>query len=501
VVDVGPGEAARRLPSPCIVVLVGPSGSGKSTWAAQHFRADQIVSSDALRAVVGEGPYDVAASTDAFAVLEDVVARRVARRLTTVVDTLGLEPQRRQAWLQLGRQHGMACVAVGFDTSPAECRARNRLRDVPVPAAVLTGQLRAWPAVREALESEGYDLVLTPEPVRAAPATVAATARLAVAQRDAPVGLRFGLHIPAFSWPGGPGELGPRLRAIAATAEQAGFDSIWVLDHFRQIRLFGRPWDDMLESYTVLAHLAAVTERVRLGAMVTGITYRNVAHLGKIVATLDVLSGGRAVCGLGLAWMEEEHRAYGWPFPPRSERYALLEDALELLPLLWGPGTPAFEGRVLRVPEALCYPRPLQAHLPILLGGGGERRTLRLVARLADACNIIGGAPVVQRKLEVLHRHCAAVGRDPATIEVTQLSTTLVGRDTAEVDALVERLRPRRVGSERYAAHVNAGTVDDQVGRFRALADAGVELAVVSLPDLADTAALERFAEVIAPFR
>ena len=340
-----------------------------------------------------------------------------------------------------------------------------------------------------------------PSRSRVAPPSVAAASRLTATQRERPVGLRFGLHIPAFTWSGGPSEIGPRLRAIAVAAEEAGFDSLWVLDHFRQIPLFGRPWEDMLESYTALAHLAAVTERVRLGAMVTGITYRNVAHLGKIVATLDVLSGGRAVCGLGLAWMEDEHRAYGWPFPSRAERYALLEDALQLLPLLWGPGTPSFQGRVLDVPEALCYPRPLQAKVPILVGGGGERRTLRLVARHADGCNIIGDVPVVRRKLEVLRQHCADAGRDPSTIEVTQLSTTLVGRDAAEVDALVEQHRPRRVGAERYAAHVNAGTVADQVGRFRALADEGVDLAVVSLPDLDGTAPVERFASVIDRFR
>ena len=374
--DLEPDSPARRLPSPCLVVLVGPSGSGKSTWAAEHFRPDQIVSSDALRAVVGEGPHDLAASADAFAVLEEIVARRVRRRLTTVVDTLGLEPERRRAWLSLARAQRLPCVAVGFDTPAAECRSRNRRRDVPVPAKVLTAQLQAWGVTRTELPGEGFDAVLTPEPVRVAPPSVAAGSRLTATQRERPVGLRFGLHIPAFTWSGGPSEIGPRLRAIAVAAEQAGFDSLWVLDHFRQIPLFGRPWEDMLESYTALAHLAAVTERVRLGAMVTGITYRNVAHLGKIVATLDVLSGGRAVCGLGLAWMEDEHRAYGWPFPSRAERYALLEDALQLLPLLWGPGTPSFQGRVLDVPEALCYPRPLQAKVPILVGGGGERRTL-----------------------------------------------------------------------------------------------------------------------------
>ena len=156
-------------------------------------------------------------------------------------------------------------------------------------------------------------------------------------------------------------------------------------------------------------------------------TFRNVAHLGKIVATLDVLSGGRAVCGLGAGWFEAEHAAYGIPFPPARERLDLLEDALRLLPLLWGKGAPAFEGRRISVPEALCYPRPLQEHVPILVGGSGQRRTLRLVAQYADACNLQGEPDAVRAALAVLHRHCADVGRDPAEIEVTHLSTIRIG--------------------------------------------------------------------------
>jgi alkanesulfonate monooxygenase SsuD/methylene tetrahydromethanopterin reductase-like flavin-dependent oxidoreductase (luciferase family) len=238
-----------------------------------------------------------------------------------------------------------------------------------------------------------------------------------------------------------------------------------------------------------------------LGTMVTGVTYRNVAHVGKIIATLDVLSGGRAICGLGAAWYEAEHRAYGWPFPPPRQRLDLLEDALQLLPLLWGKGSPAFAGKVLNVPEAMCYPRPLQERVPILVGGSGERRTLRLVARYADACNLFGDTESVRRKLAVLERHCLDVGRDPDEITVTQLSTTLVGADPGHVDELVERLRPTRVPAERYGRSVHAGTVDDQIARFDALADAGVEVAVVSLPDLGDTAPIERFARVIDAFR
>ena len=170
------------------------------------------------------------------------------------------------------------------------------------------------------------------------------------------------------------------------------------MDHFRQIPMFGPAWSDMPESFTTLAFLAGVTERVRLGPLVAGIGHRRVTHLAQIVATLDVLSAGRAACGLGVGWFDAEQRALGWSVPPRAERYALLEDALELLPIMWGKGTPRYEGRVLRVPETMCYPRPLQERVPILVGGNGERRTLRLAALHADACNIIGERDVVARQ-------------------------------------------------------------------------------------------------------
>lgn len=493
-------SGGTALPAPCLVVLVGPAGSGKSTWAAEQFRAEQVVSSDRLRAVVGEGEDDLAASTDALAVLDDIVSRRAARRLTTVIDTLGFDADRRAAWRDLAQRHGLATVCVAFDTPAAQCRAWNKARAKAVPADVLTKQVRAYAALRPAIDAEGFDVVTGPVPVRLVPRDMAAAGGLAAAQAEHPLSLRFGLQIPEWTWTGGAPELRERLRAIALAAEEAGFDSLWVMDHFRQIPLFGPAWGDMLESYTTLGFLAAVTERMRLGAMVTGITYRNVAHLAKIVATLDVLSGGRAVCGLGVAWFADEHRAYGWPFPTLGERYALLEDTLRLLPLMWGPGSPPFAGRIVSVPEAMCYPRPVQERVPLLVGGGGERRTLRLVAQYADACNIVGEAPVVRRKLGALHSHCATLERDPAAIEVTQLSTTLVGRDAAEVAGLVTRLKPRRMGAERYASSVHAGTVVDQIGRFRELAEAGVQAAVVSLPGLGDVEPIERFAPVIEAF-
>jgi alkanesulfonate monooxygenase SsuD/methylene tetrahydromethanopterin reductase-like flavin-dependent oxidoreductase (luciferase family) len=168
---------------------------------------------------------------------------------------------------------------------------------------------------------------------------------------------------------------------------------------------------------------------------------------------------------------------------------------------MWGPGSPAFEGAVVNVPEAIFYPRPLQERVPIMVGGGGERRTLKLVAQYADACNLFGDAATVRHKVEVLHRHCADVGRDPADVRVTHLASALTGRSAEDVSAAVEALKPKRATPESFAAAVNAGTVSDHVGRFRELADAGVQTAIVNLPDLADTGPVERFAEVIAAFR
>ncbi|MFI5730680.1 LLM class flavin-dependent oxidoreductase [Kribbella sp. NPDC051587] len=476
----------RRLPSPCVVILVGPGAAGKSTWAAERFAPDLVVSSDRLRALVGAGEDDLAASADAFALLETVVEQRIGRRLTTVIDTLGMDRSRRLHWLELARAAGMPCVAVGFDTPADECRRRNRQRVKRIPADVLTGQLRAWGTAKKELPDEGYDDILQPAVVRVVPEAFASVDAAVERQASAPAGLRFGLQLS--SYPGGRAGLGAWVREVAERAEAVGFDAIYVMDHFRQIPQVGRAWDDFLESWTTLGYLAACTTRVRLGTLVSGITYRNVGHLGKIAATLDVLSGGRAVCGVGLAWFEAEHKAYGWSFPSVGDRYALLEDALQLLPVMWGPGNKPFHGRVLDVPDTTCYPRPLQERLPLLVGGSG-RRTLRLASKYADAVNLFGDVAAVRERVKYLR------SLTDRPVEVTHLSTTLVG---ADADALVERLRPRNQNPARYAAAVNAGTVDDQIGRFRELAEAGVTEVMISLPDL-DT--LDDVGKVIAAFR
>ena len=503
----------RRLPAPCLVVLVGPGAAGKSTWAAEHFPADSVVSSDRLRAVVGAGEDDITASADALRLLDDIVRARVGRGLTTVVDTLGLDADRRASWRTVAADAGMPCVAVAFDTPANVCRGRNRERAKRIPVDVLAAQLRSWAAVRDGLATEGFAEVLAPEPVRTVaapfvrepPASVAAGPGAALAAAadptPAPTGLRFGLHLGEFAAPGGAPAIRGWLRETAAAAESAGLDAIYVMDHFRQIPQVGRPFDDMLESFSTLAYLAACTERVRLGALVAAVTHRSVPLLAKTVATLDVLSGGRAVCGLGLGWYAAEQAALGIDLPPVADRYALLEDALQLLPVMWGPGSKPFAGRVLDVPEALCYPRPLQAHVPVVVGGAGERRTLRLAAQHADAANVFGDLDTVRRKGAVLRAHCAELGRDPAEVELTHLTTVLVGDDDAHAAALVERYRPRRRSAESYAATVHAGTVEDHVDRFAALADAGVAEVMVRLVDVADPESVARLGAVITALR
>jgi alkanesulfonate monooxygenase SsuD/methylene tetrahydromethanopterin reductase-like flavin-dependent oxidoreductase (luciferase family)/predicted kinase len=487
-----------ELPRPALVVLVGPSASGKSTWAAGAFAASEIVSSDALRAVVGEADDDLAASADAFALLDAIVEARLRRGLTVVVDTLGLEPGRRQGYVETGRRHGIPVVAVVFETAAETRRAWNAARPRPVRADVLRAQVRQLRRASDDIEAEGFGLVVRPDlgaPLE--PAPEAGVSSPGPVERSG--GLRFGLHISRFDWEGGRAALPGHLRRIASEAAEAGFESIWVMDHARQIPQVGRAWEDIPESFTTLGFLAAWSGDMRIGALVAAVTFRNVAHLGKVVATLDVLSGGRAVCGLGAAWFAEEHRAYGWAFPPLRDRYELLEDALDLYPLLWGPGAPAFQGRRIQVPEAACYPRPLQERIPILVGGSGERRTLRLVAERADACNLRGDPARVRHKLGVLAEHCETADRDPAEIEVTHLSTALAAPSADEVAALAGRLRPGQTPPSRYAASVNAATVDVHVRRFRELHEAGVETAMVRLADLGrDRSAIERFAPVIS---
>ena len=489
-----------RIPLPSLVILAGPSGAGKSAWAAERFRSDQVVSSDRLRGMVGEGEHDQEASEAAFDLLERVLDYRMARRLLTVVDTLGMNAERRAAWRQRAREADMPAFVVAFDTPADVCRARNRNRPDPVPDRVLVSQLRRWSRERASIEAETWDGLLTPGPVRVVQPRFRTAHEAARRQSQDPRRVRFGLQISRFAWDGGAATLAERLAAVAVAAEQVGFDGLWLMDHLLQIPQVGRVWEDLPESTTTIGFLAGTTSSIGLGTLVTPVTFRAPALLAKTVATIDVLSGGRARLGLGLGWWEREHLAYGLAFPPVPDRYLLLQDTIGVLRALWGPGTRPFTGKTITLPETGCYPRPLQERLPIIIGGSGERRTLRVAAEFSDGCNLMGDPEKVAEKVRALHRHCADVGRRPEEVEVTHLSTALVGRDRSELDGLVERLRPARTSPDRFAAAVSAGTVEDHVGRIRQLAEGGVGTAIVALPDLPDVEAVERFAPVIAAF-
>jgi F420-dependent oxidoreductase-like protein len=235
---------------------------------------------------------------------------------------------------------------------------------------------------------------------------------------------RLGLQIPNFTFPGvADADLFETIDGIATTAEESGFDSVWVMDHLYQIRGVGPPEDAMLEAYTLLGAIAGRTQRAALGTMVTGVTYRNPALLAKIVTTLDVVSSGRAILGIGAAWNDDEHAGYGYDFPPAGERLDRLEEALQICRAMFTEAAPTFAGRHYRVTGVLNNPKPIRGRIPILIGGGGEKRTLRLVAQYGDACNVFGDADGVRHKLDVLERHCADVGRDPAEITKTTLLT------------------------------------------------------------------------------
>ncbi|CAN5481416.1 LLM class F420-dependent oxidoreductase [soil metagenome] len=288
--------------------------------------------------------------------------------------------------------------------------------------------------------------------------------------------MKFGLQINQFTWPGGATQIGPTLARVARTADDAGFDSIWVMDHFFQIRTLGPPEAPMLEGQTALGFLAAHTSRARIGLMVGGVHYRAPGLWIKATTTLDVLSGGRAWFGIGAAWNEHESKALGFAFPPLPERFESLEDTLRMAHEMWSGGSGSgerFDGQrvvathLINSPQSISRPR-----VPILVGGGGERKTLRLVAQYADACNIFGRSPdFVRSKLAVLREHCERLGRPYDKIERTVLTS---------ID-------------------LDAESPDQIVDRFGGLAEAGAQHVIFSVRGVADASRLERIAAEVLP--
>jgi len=499
-VDVNPdSEQPPAIPDPALVVLVGAAGSGKSTWAAARYLAREIVSSDELRAAVSSGAHDQEASADAFALLDRVIAARGARRLTTVVDTLGLDPERRQQYLSVARRSGLPAVVVLFDTDAAVCRERNRSRDRSVPAAVLDAQLRRARETAGQLPAEGWDVVLRLSASLTAghvvePAHSPGSRRAASQQRHRPAALEFMLQISRFSWGEDPAGW---LASVARTAAEAGFAGLALMDHLIQIPQVGRSWEPIPEPWVTLGLLAGLDTDLRLGTLVSPVTFRAPGVLAKAAATLDALSGGRAFCGIGAGWWDREHAAFGLSFPPPATRLDMLETEIETLRALWQPGTKAYRGRRVQLPETTCYPRPV-GRIPVIVGGSGDR-TLGIAARLGDACNVPADMGPLDRRLAVLREHCARAGRDPAEVAVTVLDIPVIGRDREHTAALVEAMRGRTSASA-FARQHHAGVASDHVGRYRLLAERGVSTVFVSLPDLSGPDDLSRLAPIVAAF-
>lgn len=289
--------------------------------------------------------------------------------------------------------------------------------------------------------------------------------------------MQIGLQIPSFKYPGGTAAIRPKLKEIVTTAEAAGFYSLWVMDHYYQIKgLFGEAYTDpMLESYTTLGYIAGLTEKAYLGVLVTGVIYRHPAVLLKMVNTLDIVSGGRAYLGIGAAWYEEEARGFGIPYPSTAERFELLEDNLKLAKTLWAGDETSFVGKHFSAPAITNNPRPVSTpHPPIMIGGTGPNKTLRMVAQYADACNIGDwvGADNMRKSLDTLKAHCDTLGRDYASIEKTSLATVNLS-----------------------ASDTSAGVIQ----RIKDLAQMGFTHAIFNMPDVASLTSLETFGKDIIP--
>ncbi len=295
--------------------------------------------------------------------------------------------------------------------------------------------------------------------------------------------MRIGLQVPNFTYPGGNETIRPVLADIARAADEAGFYSLWVMDHFfqiggpgRQPSSLGPPEDPMLECYSTLSYFAGLTQRVKLGGLVTGVVYRYPGILIKTVTTLDVLSGGRAYFGIGAAWNEQESRALGVPFPPPGERLKREEEVLQIALQMWSGDEVPYNGKYYQLDRTLCSPMPLsKPHPPIMVGGGGEQKTLRLVAQYADACNLFArmGHDALRKKLDILNRHCEDVGRKYGDIEKTTLSTA--------------NLAPGQMSPK------------DVINEIRALAELGIDQCIFNMPNTHEIEPILAFGRHIIP--
>jgi F420-dependent oxidoreductase-like protein len=314
--------------------------------------------------------------------------------------------------------------------------------------------------------------------------------------------MHFGLQHPNFNFDydsksnnGDTSQIADSLKNLVTKAENSGFDSFWVMDHFHQIQFVGRPEEPMLEGWTIISMLAGITTKIKLGTLVTGIIYRYPSVLAKVAATLDVLSKGRLFMGIGAGWNEQESLAYGISFPSNQERMLRLEEAIQIIRKMWTEEPYAsFNGKYYQIHNAYCNPKPVQKPSPpILVGGSGERKTLKIVAKYADACNLFGSPEIVRKKLVVLKEHCKSVGRDYDSILKTKLAAIIVDDNT---DKVKNRMRETfgGISEEQIKEFVIYGTPEDVSRQIQMLEEVGIQYLIVDLEPSRELEALEIFA-------
>jgi F420-dependent oxidoreductase-like protein len=316
--------------------------------------------------------------------------------------------------------------------------------------------------------------------------------------------MKFGLQHPNYSFDyrnHDTSQIVVSLSNLVTRAETLGFDSFWVMDHFHQIPIVGKPEEPMLESWTTISVLAGITTKIKLGTMMTGIIYRYPSILAKIGATLDVLSKGRLFMGIGAAWNEEESLAYGIPFPSTKERFARLEEAIQIIRKMWTdePST-SFNGKYYQIKDAYCNPKPVQKPSPpIMIGGTGERQTLRIVAKYGDACNLFGSVETVKRKLSILKEHCKSIGRDYDSILKTKLVRVVIEdeRELARKRSLQIISQVVKMSEEQVDEFAIYGTPEDVLRQKELFEEAGIQYLIVNLDPSKGLEALNTFAEII----
>jgi F420-dependent oxidoreductase-like protein len=313
--------------------------------------------------------------------------------------------------------------------------------------------------------------------------------------------MQFGLQHPNynFDYDGrNASQIIDSLKILATRAENLGFDSFWVMDHFHQISVVGKQEDPMLEGWTTISVLAGITFKIKLGTLVTGVIYRHPSVLAKMGATLDVLSKGRLFMGIGAAWNQEESLAYGIPFFPNKERLLRLEEAIQIIRKMWTEEPAAtFNGKYYQISNAYCNPKPVQKPSPpIMVGGSGERHTLKIIAKYADACNLFGSAETIKRKLSILREHCKSVGRDYDSILKTKLGFIVIDNDREILEKRIQQIS-KVIPEEQVRDIITYGTPEDVLKQIELLEEVGIEYLIVDLEPNRELEALEIFGDSI----